>query len=63
MLRLNEIIELLQIDVVNYDAPGYYLRSAPKPSTVLFPPKKRVYQMFVNPELFESTGILGNIKV
>ena len=42
---------------MNYNGTEYYLHTLPKPDTVLFPPKRRVYQMYANPQLFnESFG-------
>eukprot|EP01095_Lingulamoeba_sp_RSL-Kostka_P011062 TRINITY_DN4122_c0_g1_i1.p1 TRINITY_DN4122_c0_g1~~TRINITY_DN4122_c0_g1_i1.p1 ORF type:complete len:238 (-),score=65.01 TRINITY_DN4122_c0_g1_i1:48-761(-) len=43
------------IEVVNYDDPGYFLRSSVKYVTAVRPPLKRTYQMFVNPQLFNSS--------
>lgn len=40
---------------MEYDTPAYYLKSSIKPSTVLLPPSRRTYEMFVNPQLFNQT--------
>lgn len=41
--------------MVAYNEPGYYLRSFVVPRTAVLPPDQRTYQMFANPQLFNTS--------